>query len=200
MILNGNKMNFLNVAHIVPATKAEGPGLRFVIWVQGCLKRCKGCCNGDLLKIKPANIMSSQNIIEQIIQTKNIYPNLEGVTFLGGEPFLQAQGLADIAEFAQSVGLSVMIFTGYLLSELNEEKFSGSLKLLMHTDLLIDGEFDINQQETMRNWVGSTNQVFHYLSDFYNPEIETCILPVTNEWRIDLTGQISGNGLPFQIR
>lgn len=47
-------MHWLNISHIVEATEAEGPGLRFVIWVQGCLKRCKGCCNGELLKIKPA--------------------------------------------------------------------------------------------------------------------------------------------------
>ena len=192
-------MTWLNIAHIVEATEAEGPGLRFVVWVQGCLKRCRGCCNGDLLKIRPAHIMSSTQIKEQLFQAKQKYSNLEGITFLGGEPFLQAQGLADIAQLAQQMGLSVMVFTGYLLEELNEQQFSGSLKLLTYTDVLIDGEFDQNQQETERNWVGSRNQKFHYLSNFYSNEIEKHALNVTNEWRVDLQGQVKGNGLPFKV-
>ena len=192
-------MTWLNIAHIVEATEAEGPGLRFVVWVQGCLKRCRGCCNGDLLKIRPAHIMSSTQIKEQLFQAKQKYSNLEGITFLGGEPFLQAQGLADIAQLAQQMGLSVMVFTGYLLEELNEQQFSGSLKLLTYTDVLIDGEFDQNQQEMERNWVGSRNQKFHYLSNFYSNEIEKHALNVTNEWRVDLQGQVKGNGLPFKV-
>lgn len=192
-------MTWLNIAHIVEATEAEGPGLRFVVWVQGCLKRCRGCCNGDLLKIKPAQIMSSQDIIDQVQLAKQQYPLLEGVTFLGGEPFLQAQGLAEIAKFAQQIGLSVMVFTGYLLEELNEQQFLGSLKLLTYTDVLIDGEFDQNQQEMERNWVGSRNQKFHYLSNFYSNKIEKHALNVTNEWRVDLQGQVKGNGLPFKV-
>lgn len=192
-------MTWLNIAHIVEATEAEGPGLRFVVWVQGCLKRCRGCCNGDLLKIKPAQIMSSQDIIDQVQLAKQQYPLLEGVTFLGGEPFLQAQGLAEIAKFAQQIGLSVMVFTGYLLEELNEQQFLGSLKLLTYTDVLIDGEFDQNQQEMERNWVGSRNQKFHYLSNFYSNKIEKHVLNVTNEWRVDLQGQVKGNGLPFKV-
>lgn len=192
-------MTWLNIAHIVEATEAEGPGLRFVVWVQGCLKRCRGCCNGDLLKIKPAQIMSSQDIIDQVQLAKQQYPLLEGVTFLGGEPFLQAQGLAEIAKFAQQIGLSVMVFTGYLLEELNEQQFLGSLKLLTYTDVLIDGEFDQNQQEMERNWVGSHNQKFHYLSNFYSNKIEKHALNVTNEWRVDLQGQVKGNGLPFKV-
>lgn len=192
--------HYLNVAHIVDATEAEGPGLRFVVWVQGCLKRCQGCCNGDLLKIKPAHIMSPQDVIERLQLAKQNNPALEGVTFLGGEPFLQAQGLADIALFAKQMGLSVMIFTGYLLEELTEQRFSGCLKLLAHIDVLIDGEFDQSQQETERNWVGSRNQKFHYLSDFYSDEIEMRALNVTNEWRVDLQGQVKGNGLPFIIK
>lgn len=192
-------MTWLNVAHIVEATEAEGSGLRFVVWVQGCLKRCRGCCNGDLLKIRPAHIMSSTQIKEQLFQAKQKYSNLEGITFLGGEPFLQAQGLAEIAQFAQQIGLSVIVFTGYLLEELNEQQFLGCLELLTYTDVLIDGEFDQNQQEMERNWVGSCNQKFHYLSNFYSNKIEKHALNVTNEWRVDLQGQVKGNGLPFKV-
>lgn len=192
-------MHWLNIANIIEATEAEGPGLRFVIWVQGCLKRCKGCCNVDLLQIKPATLITSSEVIQLLRQTAEKV-RLEGVTFLGGEPMLQAQGLADIAEVAQGLGLSVMLFTGYNREEITESLFSGSNRLLNATDLLIDGEFEQHNIETKRNWVGSTNQRFHYLSNFYTSEIETRKLTVTNEWRISLQGAVVGNGLPFRIK
>lgn len=191
-------MNWLNIANIVEATQAEGPGLRFVVWVQGCLKRCHGCCNGELLKIQPAHLIRSEDIIIRLKQAMEQH-RLEGVTFLGGEPFLQAEGLADIAQAAQSVGLSVMVFSGYEKHELVESHFLGSQRLLANTDVLIDGEFDHTKIETVRNWVGSTNQKFHYLTDRYSLEIETNPLIVTNEWRIELNGKINGNGLPFRM-
>jgi len=73
---------------------------------------------------------------------------------------LQAKGLADIAKYAHEIDLSVMVFTGYLLEDLTESQFFGSQNLLKYTDLLIDGEFDYTQQETIRNWVGSKNLLF----------------------------------------
>lgn len=191
-------MHWLNIANIIEATEAEGPGLRFVIWVQGCLKRCKGCCNADLLRIEPATLVTSGEVI-QLLRKAAEKVRLEGVTFLGGEPMLQADGLADIAEAARDLGLSVMIFTGYNREEITEIRFKGCNRLLNATDLLIDGEFEQDNIETKRNWVGSTNQRFHYLSDFYTSEIETRKLSVTNEWRISLQGDIVVNGLPFRI-
>lgn len=192
-------MHWLNITQIIEATQAEGPGLRFVVWVQGCLKRCKGCCNVDLLRIEPANLVKSGDIIKRLKNVAQQY-DLEGITFLGGEPLLQAEGLADVAEEAQKLSLSVMVFSGYERVELVESRFIGSQRLLNATDLLIDGEFDNTQIETVRNWVGSTNQHFHYLTNRYSPEIEIRKLTVTNEWRIDLNGNMIGNGLPFKIK
>lgn len=192
-------MHWLNIANFIEATEAEGPGLRFVIWVQGCLKRCKGCCNVDFLRIEPATLVTSGEIIQLLRQTAEKV-RLEGVTFLGGEPMLQAEGLADIAEAARHLGLSVIIFTGYKREEITESRFKGCNRLLNATDLLIDGEFEQHNIETKRNWVGSNNQRFHYLSNFYTSEIETKTLAVTNEWRISLQGNIVENGLPFKIK
>jgi anaerobic ribonucleoside-triphosphate reductase activating protein len=90
-----------------------------------------------------------------------------------------------------------MVFSGYLFEELQDQKFKGASHLLAATDLLVDGEYEIENTENIRNWVGSTNQRFHYLTNFYSKEIETQILNVTNEWRIGGDGRILGNGLPF---
>lgn len=192
-------MTWINLAKMIEATEAEGPGLRTAIWVQGCLKRCKGCCNADFLKIKPAELCQTQQIIARIQQAKTLY-NIDGITLLGGEPFLQAQGLAEIAEATQQMGLSVMIFSGYLLEELHDRQFKGASQLLKATDVLVDGEYKIEHTERLRNWVGSSNQRFHYLSSRYTKDIETHNLTVTNEWRISSNGKILGNGLPFLVR
>lgn len=189
---------WLNVAQIIDATSAEGPGLRFVVWVQGCNKRCRGCCNPHMLKLTAANLMPAQQVIDRLRQVHATQP-LEGITLLGGEPFLQAKGLAPLAQAAQEMGLSVMVFTGYLREELTNEFLVNAEELLAHTDVLIDGEFVRELQETERNYVGSTNQRFHYLTDFYDASIETMPVEVTNEWRIQLDGTIIGNGLPFKF-
>ena len=192
-------MAWLNIAKMIDVTQAEGPGLRTAIWVQGCLKRCVGCCNGQFLKIQPADVCDSQTIIERIAENQKQY-GIEGVTMLGGEPFLQAEGLAHIAKACQAMGLSVMVFSGYQLQELDDARFKGASKLLQATDVLVDGEYQQVLTENVRNWVGSTNQQFYYLTEFYTDEIETRVLHVTNEWRIDRQGSILGNGLPFILR
>ena len=192
-------MTWLNIAKIIDATEAEGPGLRTAIWTQGCLKRCSGCCNAEFLKIKPATIKTIEEIIERIEYNQTKY-NIEGITLLGGEPFIQAEGLSIIASSCQKLGLSVMIFTGYILDELVEQSFKGSINLLKYTDILVDGEFDINQIEEKRNWVGSKNQMFNYLTSRYSEEIETMPITTTNEWRIGSDGSIIGNGLPFKLK
>lgn len=192
-------MTWLNIAKIIDATEAEGPGLRTAIWTQGCLKRCQGCCNGEFLRIKPATIRTIEEIIERI-EYNQINYNIEGITLLGGEPFIQAEGLSMVASSCQKLGLSVMIFTGYMLDELVEQSFKGSINLLKYTDILVDGEFDINQIEEKRNWVGSKNQMFNYLTSRYSEEIETMPITTTNEWRIGSDGSIIGNGLPFKLK
>lgn len=192
-------MSWLNIAKIIDVTQVEGPGLRTAIWVQGCLKRCVGCCNGQFLKIQPADVYDSQKIIEQIAQNLQQY-GIEGVTLLGGEPFLQAEGLADVAQACRKMGLSVMVFSGYQLEELDDARFKGASQLLKVTDVLVDGEYQQALIENVRNWVGSTNQRFHYFTDFYDVSIETRSLTVTNEWRIDAQGNILGNGLPFILK
>lgn len=96
---------------------------------------------------------------------------IEGVTFLGGEPFEQAEALGEIAEAVQKLGLSVLCFTGGLLEDLRNEK--KNQKLLENTDLLIDGPFDIEKIDYSRPWCGSSNQRYHFLTSRYNEEIFT---------------------------
>ena len=107
--------------------------------------------------------------------------------------------MAEIAVAAQKLDLSVVIFSGYLLEELLDQQFKGASRLLAATDVLVDGEYIESQTENVRNWVGSTNQRFHYLTSRYSSEVENRSLMVTNEWRIFSDGTLLGNGLPFSM-
>lgn len=119
---------------------------------------------------------------------------LEGVTFLGGEPFEQAEPLSRIAALAGELGLSVITFSGYTLEQLHTSLLPGSGSLLAHTDLLIDGPYVQSLREFRRPWVGSANQRFLFLTDRYSPvDLET----VHNqcEIRIAPDGTVSINGM-----
>jgi len=162
----------LNIAGYVSCTSSEGPGDRFAIWMQGCLKRCPGCCNPGMLEIAPHNILSCAELVSILIKAKKLY-DIEGITILGGEPFIQARGLSHLAEQCRNNDLTVMAFTGYTQTELSAFNLPGTSRLLKHIDVLVDGSFQLDNPEVKRNWVGSANQKFYYLTGAYTPEIET---------------------------
>lgn len=193
-------MSWLNLASWIPCTEVEGPGKRAALWVQGCDKRCIGCCNPGYLKIVERDILSAETMIERLLTAHDEW-DLEGVTFLGGEPFLQAQGLAVVAEAVSRAGLSVMTFTGYTLQELKDLSLPGTRRLLAWTDVLVDGPYEAGSPDQSRNWVGSTNQSFHYLTGRYNSSIEGAEVSVRSvEWRIQQDGRLVINGWPTQVR
>lgn len=192
-------MHYLNVASRLSCTEAEGPGRRAALWVQGCNKRCHGCCNPAYLQLIQRDLVSASSVLEWLKSAHNSH-GLEGVTFLGGEPMLQAQGLAFVAEGAQSLGLSVVIFSGYTKTELDALQLPGVEKLLCYTDVLIDGPYEARFPENNRRWAGSTNQEFHYLTARYDARIE-CDGEVDRvlEFRLRKDGSVFVNGWPEKL-
>lgn len=155
----------LQVAQVVPCTEAEGPGKRFALWFQGCPLRCPGCCNPEFLPFKGGETKTLTEMTEWLLRTKQEV-GIEGITLLGGEPFAHAASAAAFAQTAREMGLSVMVFTGYTLEELSSAKPQAA-DLLSFTDLLVDGPYIREQPDTMRRWIGSTNQRIHFLTDQY---------------------------------
>jgi anaerobic ribonucleoside-triphosphate reductase activating protein len=188
----------INLASWIDCTEVEGPGKRFALWVQGCQRRCPGCCNPQFLDFEPKNIIDDTEISEMIKKSAN-ENGIEGVTFLGGEPFLQAKGLFEVAKYCRTLGLSVMTFTGYILADLFVNRIPFAEELLQYTDVLVDGYFDEKNPEMIRNWVGSTNQRFHFLTDFYKSGIEydECFSHGF-ELRIKPDGTLTSNGFPIE--
>ena len=178
----------LRVFNIIKNTKVEGPGNRYCIWVQGCSRHCKGCQAVHTWSHDKGELYEVMDIIEDIFKQDFI----EGVTFLGGEPFEQADALGIIAERVKQRGLSVLCFTGGKLEELRENPVNK--KLLDNIDLLIDGEFIEELTDYSRPWCGSSNQRYHFLTDRYNKEIFTKYKNKV-EVNISKNGQIFMNGM-----
>jgi len=121
---------------------------------------------------------------------------VEGVTFLGGEPFAQAAAVAEIARQVKALGMTVMTFTGYLLEDLQKAQRNDFDALLAATDLLIDGPFQHESAQFTRPWVGSSNQRFHFLTDRYaNLASSMSSIPNRVEVRLKTDGRVLVSGL-----
>jgi anaerobic ribonucleoside-triphosphate reductase activating protein len=183
----------MRIAQIIPCTEAEGPGRRFAVWFQGCPLRCPGCCNPEFLPFKGGEAVSLGTMFERVeAATKQ---GIEGITLLGGEPFAHAGGASLLAEQVRGIGLSVMVFTGYTLEELQKRDDPTIRVLLEQTDLLVDGPYLKDSPDTQRRWIGSTNQRIHFLTDRYHADDPCRKQKNTLEIRLDLQS-LTVNGFP----
>lgn len=185
----------IQLHRFLPHTTAEGPGKRACVWVQGCPIHCKGCGVPWTWNPKQGTPTTVDAIWEEIKKSIEQY-NIEGITFLGGEPFEQAESLAEVGRRAQNIGLSVMTFSGFYKEELETMEKPFWRELYAVTDLFIDGPFEYDQLDTERPWVGSTNQRFHFLSDRYKHlENKLTEIPDKLEIYINENGMIEANGM-----
>lgn len=152
----------INLAAFVPVTRVLGPGLRAGIWVQGCPFHCPGCIAPGWIPQQTAELISFSQLAERILEAKDI----TGVTISGGEPMLQAFGLAETLKIVkQTKPIDVITFTGFTLEQLRSKPPNpGVDTFLAEIDVLIDGLYrsELNNDTGLR---GSSNQRIHYLSD-----------------------------------
>ena len=145
----------LNVAAVCHATRALGPGLRSVVWVQGCPFRCPGCVAPDWVPIKPARLVDPTELAVELLAD----PAVTGVTFSGGEPMLQASALARLARSLREMrDISIICFTGFQVEQLHKNPPGPGIPELMELlDVLIDGPY-IERLNNNRGLRGSQNQ------------------------------------------
>jgi len=152
-----------------------------------------------MLDLSPRSIIEADEVLKWICLAKDKH-DIEGVTFLGGEPMLQAKGLSVVANGCKEFDLSVVVFTGYTLESLRKNPMPGVPELLSNVDILVDGAFVSTEPEKKRNWAGSTNQQFHYLTARYQPGIEFDPKYAHGfELRLFEDGTLRANGWPFGI-
>ena len=148
----------LKLAGIIKESIVDGPGIRMTIFVQGCPHHCKGCHNPESWSFDGGE----EGDIDIIIRAAKRNPLLKGLTFSGGEPFCQADALADLAVMCHENNLNVIVYTGYTFEQLLDgfEENPHWKRLLENTDYLIDGPFILEQKSLMLHFRGSKNQRF----------------------------------------
>lgn len=145
----------LRIAGTVNDSIVDGDGLRFTVFTQGCPHHCKGCHNPQTHDFNGGEVTDTSLLLEKIKGN----PLLDGVTFSGGEPFCQAEQLAELGRQIKKLGLNIVTYTGYTFEQLYAERDkNGWGDLLSVTDILIDGQF----VEELKDWEvkfrGSSNQ------------------------------------------
>lgn len=161
---------FLQIGMLCASTTALGPGRRFVIWLQGCKRRCYGCASPEFQPLDGGTRISVDQLLDKIVESTDI----DGLTVSGGEPMLQKEALSSLLHKVREMrpDLSVILFTGYLLEDFQSDVSKDVLDCI---DLLIDGEYYHEQNDDM-GLRGSANQRLHFLTSrltSHKEELET---------------------------
>ena len=146
----------IRLSGIAYESLVNGPGMRRVLFAQGCTHNCKGCFNPDTHDLNGGELKDVDEIVKDILQN----PIIKGVTFSGGDPFEQAERFAYIARELKMVkNLNIWCYTGYLIEKLieNKEQRNSWGELLNNIDVLVDGKFDETKKGEFR-YRGSSNQ------------------------------------------
>lgn len=182
----------LRLGGFLARSTVNGPGIRAVCWVQGCPIRCKGCFNTGFWPFAGGEEVTVRHLAAKILSIKDI----DGVTFSGGEPFAQADALAQLGGILHDAGLSVVTFSGYTYDQLAASSSGGWHRLLAATDLLVAGPYiaSLACSEPLR---GSSNQQVIRLSDRLPvPEKSSGRDSATLEFTIFPDGSLAATGFP----
>lgn len=143
-------------AYLQSDSVVDGEGIRTVIWTQGCPHNCVGCHNPETHSYDGGALVDLEEIYE-------IIDNLEGqtgITFSGGDPFVQAKECSEIAKYAIKKGYNIWCYTGFTFEQLLKlsENKKEIMEFLENIDVLVDGKFDINKKSLDTIFAGSSNQ------------------------------------------
>ena len=137
----------VRIAGLVPESCVDGAGIRFAIFMQGCLRHCNGCHNPEAQALCGGRFVDTCEIISAV--KKN--PLLDGITLTGGEPFLQIDAVNELARETKELGLNVWCYTGFTYDEIQPH-------WLRYIDVLVDGAYIENLRDLELRFRGSSNQ------------------------------------------
>ena len=143
----------LNLSNIITDSIVDGPGISTTIFSQGCPHHCPGCHNPSTWSFEGGTEMTEETVLE-IVKSN---PLCKGVTFSGGEPFVQAESFTKLAALLKAEGYEVASYSGFTFEQL-QCGTPAQQKLLAHIDVLIDGPFILEQRSLSTIFRGSKNQ------------------------------------------
>lgn len=161
----------IRLSGVIEESVVDGPGWRFVIFTQGCHKRCVGCHNSETQPLDAGYIEKIDNLRKQW----NSNPLITGVTISGGEPFIQPDKTIQIVKLAKQDNKHVVVYSGYYYDQLRlmAKRYPSVDEILNTADILVDGPFEIHKKDLNLLFRGSANQRLIDLkrSDYNKPFI-----------------------------
>ena len=160
------------IADYKPYNFVDGEGVRCSLYVSGCLFACKGCYNMAAQNFNYGTIYTKE--LEQKILDDLDAPYCQGLTLLGGEPFLNTQILIPLCKAVRErfgETKDIWSWTGYTWEEMMEES-TDKLELLSYIDILVDGRFDINKKDLSLQFRGCSNlRIIDVKSSLWRDEV-----------------------------
>lgn len=156
----------------------DGPGTRFVIFLQGCLLRCKYCHNPETFNISQDNqyAKSVDTVFNDIIKLKEYYIHGGGVTISGGEPLLQIDFVLALTKKLKKVGLHVAIDTsGSTFNQDNQEYLTKIDELINYVDLFLVDIKHIDDQKCLEITGRSNHNTLSFIDYLENKQKEMWI-------------------------
>jgi len=137
----------------------DGPGIRVVVFAQGCNVGCKNCHNPESWDMSLGKEYSVKDLLREIKKPRPGKKLVRGITFSGGEPFMQAAELAQVAVAVKKLGWDVTTYSGHTYEKLAARKDDAGIQALLElTDYLIDGPYMHEKRTLDIKFRGSSNQ------------------------------------------
>ncbi|MBQ2038598.1 MAG: anaerobic ribonucleoside-triphosphate reductase activating protein [Thermoguttaceae bacterium] len=144
----------IRIAGRVVDSIVDGPGMRYALFTQGCPRACPGCHNPQTHDPKGGFETTTEEILKEIDSN----PLLDGVTFSGGDPFMQPKPLVELAKELKKRNLNVITYTGYRWEELVDANDPDWNALIQASDVIVDGPFVQSLHDWKLKYTGSSNQ------------------------------------------
>ena len=135
----------------------DGPGVRYVVFFQGCPMRCKYCHNPDTWKIEDGTLVETDDIIEKFVRNKTFYTT-GGITATGGEPLLQMDFLIELFEKATAKGIHTCLDTSGIIFDKLNAKVVEKMKHLVKVTSLVMLDIKHMDSEAHKELTGHFNQ------------------------------------------
>jgi len=180
-------VNKLRIHQIIERTRANGPGVRLGIWVQGCTRNCPRCINPETHDITQGDELHPTEVLSIILEHEK---EIDGISISGGEPLDQSEDLIELLQHIKNkTELSVILWTGYTRNELEQMKLVK--RLLKLVDLMIIGPYIAEFHEPI-GLKGSSNQEYIFFSKKYN---EQDLLEIPSAEIIFVGGEMQISGI-----
>lgn len=186
------KADSMQIERAMLGVTTLGPGNRMAIWVNGCLRRCRGCVSPELQCFNPQNEQEIESFFSEFS-----FKDVDGVTVSGGEPFEQIAELQRLVDYMLQRNIDdILIYTGYTYEQLKAKEDTRIDDILSKIAVLVDGEYVAELDDDKCALRGSTNQRVIIINDKYNEQYQQYLKTDRTQQILDLGFYVLAVGIP----